>query len=255
VLDQACRALVDAGCTLAVGPIDGTTWRQYRLIVEAGTEPQFFLEPYMPVAWTTQWRDAGFIEIERYTSSLVTDLRSTDPRVEDAGVRLRGAGIDIRPLDRTDVDGELVRIFELSLTSFRASPFHTPIGWAEFRTQYDQILAHVEPGLVLIAESRDTLQGFLFAVPDVCQARRGAAIDTVVIKTLAVRPGGIARGLGSVLVAEAHARAAALGYRRAIHALMYERNTSMNISRRYGSRMRRYAVFARPLSALAAGAV
>src|SRR6185437_7052476 len=44
LLANCCRVLADKGCTIAVGPMDGNTWRRYRLIVERGDEPTFFLE-------------------------------------------------------------------------------------------------------------------------------------------------------------------------------------------------------------------
>ena len=44
-------ALASHGCALAVGPIDGTTWRSYRLVIEPGDRPPFFLEPQNPPDW------------------------------------------------------------------------------------------------------------------------------------------------------------------------------------------------------------
>src|SRR5215831_11340545 len=38
LLEQACARLSENGCTLAVGPLDGSTWRRYRLISERGVE-------------------------------------------------------------------------------------------------------------------------------------------------------------------------------------------------------------------------
>jgi hypothetical protein len=49
-------------------------------------------------------------------------------------------------------------------------------------------------------------------------------------------------------VAEVQQRAAALGYTRAVHALMHEQNVSRNISRRYAETIRRYALFAKRLA-------
>ncbi|MGH7318902.1 MAG: hypothetical protein ACRELA_04650, partial [Candidatus Rokuibacteriota bacterium] len=60
LLAHACERLAAHACTLAVGPIDGSTWRRYRLIVERGTEPAFFLEPDNPDDWPAQFRAGGF---------------------------------------------------------------------------------------------------------------------------------------------------------------------------------------------------
>jgi hypothetical protein len=53
-----------------------------------------------------------------------------------------------------------------------------------------------------------------------------------------------------VLVNELHARARALGYRQAVHALMHDDNVgSTRLSARFGVPMRRYALFAAPTAA------
>ncbi len=49
LLRHACERLSAMGCTRAVGPMDGNTWRRYRLVTGYGEEPPFFLELYS--AW------------------------------------------------------------------------------------------------------------------------------------------------------------------------------------------------------------
>ena len=51
VLAEAGERLRAQGCTLAVGPMDGNTWRRYRFVTEPGTEPPFLLEPTNPATW------------------------------------------------------------------------------------------------------------------------------------------------------------------------------------------------------------
>src|SRR5687767_13758004 len=45
VLMQARERLRAEQCTLAVGPMDGNTWRRYRFVTDPGVEPPFLLEP------------------------------------------------------------------------------------------------------------------------------------------------------------------------------------------------------------------
>src|SRR5688572_23781145 len=45
LLNDLCRELSRHGCSRAIGPMDGNTWRRYRLLTERGTEPPFFMEP------------------------------------------------------------------------------------------------------------------------------------------------------------------------------------------------------------------
>jgi GNAT superfamily N-acetyltransferase len=247
VLAAACEKLRDAGCTIAVGPMDGNTWRRYRFVTERGEEPPFFLEPDNPDDWPAEWRAAGFTPIATYTSALTSDLTHDDPRIARARARLAAAGVTIRTLDVDSADADLRRMFALSRESFSRNFLYTPIDEADFLEQNRAILPLVEPELVLLAECGGELAGFLFAIPDALEARRGKPIDTIIIKTVAVGEGRSRAGLGSVLVAAAHAAARRLGYTRAIHALMHEQNVSQNISRRYARPIRRYELFARRL--------
>jgi GNAT superfamily N-acetyltransferase len=247
ILDAACDTLRSAGCTVAVGPMDGNTWRRYRFVTERGPEPPFFLEPDNPDGWPNQWHAAGFAPLASYTSALNTDLTRDDPRIAAARARLADAGVTIRPLDIKNPDGDLRLMFTLSLESFSRNFLYTPLGEAEFLEQNRTLLPLVRPELVLLAEGGGALAGFLFAIPDVLQARRGGTIDTIIIKTVAVGEGRSRAGLGSVLVADAHATARRLGFTRAIHALMHEQNVSQNISRRSARTIRRYQLFVRRL--------
>lgn len=247
VLAEACAALTQTGCTIAIGPMDGNTWRRYRWIVERGTEPPFFLEPDNPDSAPVEFAAAGFDVLASYTSTLAEDLTLEDPRVTDAESRLVGAGVRIRPLDPSRSHEELRAIYRLSVDAFKANYLYSPIVEAEFVEQNERALPYVDPELVLLAEDAGQLVGYLFAIPDVLQKMRGQTVSTVIVKTVAVAPMRRYTGLGSVLVALAHRRAHSRGYRQAIHALMHERNVSRNISKRYARTIRRYALFARRL--------
>lgn len=257
VLDAACARLTAAGCTQAIGPLDGTTWQPYRLVVGSGPEPPFFLEPWTPACVAERWRARGFTPIAEYVSAVAEDLSREDPRIRRAATRLEDAGIRIRPLDVGDADADLRRIHALCLESFRSNFLFTPIGASEFLEGHRRLLEFVRPELVLLAERRQPsgegiaggLCGFLLALPDVLEAHRQQRVETVIVKTVAVLPAARVAGLGSVLVARAHRLARELGFRRAVHALMHERNVSRNISRRYAMPFRRYALLAKTLQA------
>jgi GNAT superfamily N-acetyltransferase len=88
----------------------------------------------------------------------------------------------------------------LSLAAFSRNFLYTPIPEAEFLAQNNAVLPYVLPDLILLAEKDDVLVGFMFALPDVLQARRGAAPDTVILKTIAVHPSWSGMGLGGALI-------------------------------------------------------
>ena len=248
LLFAACALLSANGAALAVGPMDGTTWRRYRFIVDRGTEPPFFLEPDNPDDWPGHWSAAGFAPLATYTSAVNDDLHVEDPRTPAALERLRAVGIGIRTLETARTGEELQRIFTLSLSAFSRNFLYTPIGEAEFMAQYQAVLPYVQSELVLAAEKDGALVGFMFALPDLLQARCGGAVDTFIIKTLAVDRSVGGMGLGGTLTDLVQRKAHALGFRRAIHALMHETNVSQKISHHSARSIRRYALYAKPLA-------
>jgi len=248
LLSEACRELQLNGCTIAVGPMDGNTWRKYRLVVEPKTEPPFFLEPTNPVSWPAYFTDNGFGVLASYSSGLNTDLSVRDPRADEVESRFAERGIVLRPLNPTDFDGELHRIYSVVEVSFRPNFLYTPLPEEEFAAQYTAVRAVVIPDLVVLAEHEGRTVGFLFCLPDVLEQRRTGALRTAIIKTMAILPERSKYGgLGTLMADHIHRRAHELGLSRMIHALMQDTNQSRNISDRTGTTMRRYALFAREL--------
>lgn len=247
VLSAACTSLRARGCSLAIGPMDGNTWRTYRLVVEPGTEPPFLLEPHHPREWVDHFGQAGFQVLATYTSAVTEDLGWRHPGLPEREASVADAGIRIRTLDASRLDGELRRIHELSLEGFRDNFLYTPIGQEEFVGMYARLQAVLVPSLVLLAERGDRLEGYAFGVPDVLRRQRGEPADTAIFKTMTVRPGRRHLGLGTVLWHRLEQQAGSLGFRRVIHALMHEDNRSRRMSDSHARTIRRYAIFARDL--------
>ena len=235
-------------CTLAVGPMDGNTWRRYRFVTERGHAPPFFLEPENPAEYPQHFRDAGFQVLASYYSSVNEDLAVEDGRVGRARERLGAQGITLRSLRPDDFENELDRLYDLSVVAFRDNYLYTPISREEFVAQYRQVKPLLVPGLVCLAEADGETVGYGFCLPDISQQQRGEPVDTAIVKTVAVLPGRRQAGLGAWLVADVQQRARALGFRRAIHALMHESNRSRNISRHTAQSMRGYSLFAKRLA-------
>ncbi len=247
VIEHACSELARRGCTLAVGPMDGSTWRHYRLITERGSEPPFCLEPDNPAEWPADFTSQGFAPLARYHSALAGEIHTDDPRIERAASRLSAQGFAIRPLMLDCFEPELLRMFRIATASFASNVLYTPISEQEFNAQYAPLRPYVNPELVLIAERDGNPAGMIFAIPDWAQVGRGAPVDTFIVKTLAVVPRFRGRGLGSVLLHRANQAAHRLGFRRAIHALMRDENESTRISARHAVVFRRYTLYQRPL--------
>jgi GNAT superfamily N-acetyltransferase len=247
LLQQALTALRRCGCTIAIGPMDGNTWRHYRFVTDAGSEKPFFLEPANPPEWPLQFGRAGFQPLAEYYSALNTNLTLEDERVAHHATRLAERGIMIRFATGENLNEQLSRIYTVSRIAFTRNLLYTELPEDAFRAQYAKILPYARHELVLLAERGTELAGYLFAIPDLAQATRGELIDTFLIKTVAILPHPELRGLGSVLVARAQQQGLQMGFRRCIHALMHENNISRNISGHYAATMRRYTLFSREL--------
>lgn len=145
-------------------------------------------------------------------------------------------------------DDVLRGIHAVSLEAFARNFMYTSIVEDEFLAMYRPILAHVQPDLVRLVWDADELVGFLFAVPDLLELKRTGATRTVIIKSMAVRPGWQGRGIGRLLFRSLESVAAGMGCSRVIHALMHESNRSLQLSGEVAGVIRRYALFGRELT-------
>lgn len=247
LLNEACRQLAAAGCTLAIAPIDGTTWRSYRLVSERGTAPPFFMEPDTPIEWADWFRQAGFDVLTSYSSAVNRQLEESLPRLERASERLAEAGVVIRSIQLEQIETELESIFDLSLRSFSKNYLYSPISKTEFMLMYQKIIPYLDPEFSFVAEHDDRLVGFMFAVPDLLEVRQQGKTDAVVGKTLAIDAARQYAGLGGVLVGRLYRAALANGYSAVIHALQHEANKSQGFGGDNVEIIRRYALYARKL--------
>jgi GNAT superfamily N-acetyltransferase len=230
LLEHACAVLASNGCRRAVGPMDGSTWHPYRFVVERGPHAAFFLEPDHPDEWPEHWRSCHFTPTATYTSAIADPLDDADQRTPATLARLGEMGIAIRPLDTNAVESDVARMFEVTLAAFASNFLFVPIEASEFAAQTRRLLPFVRPELVLLAEVRGELVGFLFALPDALEARRTRSSRTLIIKTVAVHPTYSGIGLASALVDLTQQTARRLGFERVIHALMHDDNPSRRIS-------------------------
>lgn len=248
LLSAACDRLRRAGCTLAVGPMDGSPWRRYRFVSDPGTEPGFFLEPQNPPEWPHHFLNTGFASSATYISTLNSDLSRRDHRLCRANERLRSAGVALRTLNLGEMETYLARIYQVCCVAFRNNYLYAEFSKDDFLRQYNRLLPVLRPELMMVAEQRSELVGFLFSIPDLLRESRGVPIDTFIIKTVAILPRRELAGLGAVMAGEIQWLGSQMGFRRCIHALMHIRNMFVrNISDFYAKPMRTYTLYAKDL--------
>ena len=246
LLVGAVSRLREAGCHIAVGPMNGNTWRRHRFVIESSGRGCFLLEPRNSPEHPGWWERAGFSVLSRYSSSVIP--------LDGGGVispavrsRLVRSGVIVRKLVSSRYEDELRSIFVVSLKSFANNFLYMPLAEDEFIAAYQKVRDHVDSDFVRIAERDGVPCGFVFGVPDLEAAARGEK-PAIIVKTLAVDPESRCAGLGSLLVDELHRIGREKGHTEAIHALQHESNTSLKITGRHqGVVIRRYALFFRRL--------
>jgi GNAT superfamily N-acetyltransferase len=250
VLAAAEARLREAGAHLAVGPMDGNTWRRYRWVTESDGRGPFLLEPENPPEYPQWWKAVGFRVMASYSSSVI-EPGAVAVAVAVAGEAVRagfaGSGFTMRQLDAARYEDELRRIHDLSLRGFARNFLYTPLAEEEFVAAYAKVRQGVDPECVWLVERGGELCAFLFGIPDHAAAARGEH-PALIAKTIAVEPGLRGHGIGGMLLDELNATAWRKGYREVIHALQHEANLSLKITGRHGGRVfRRYELLMKPL--------
>jgi len=245
LIKGACRHLAAQGCSYAIGPMEGNTWRKYRMITQRGSEPVFFLEPDNPDSWPFHFLNAGFAPIATYFSALNTGLKYQTSKFEALEKHLVQAGIHIRSIRLDPFKGELAHLYPLVSNCFKDNFLFTPLPESEFITTYHSLKPYIDPELALIVEHAGRPVGFVLGIPDILQLNRKSSIDTMILKTLAVHPGYRGCGLGHLLIAKCRSKAMDAGFSRLIFALIKTDNVSGKISSHYARPIRKYSLFGR----------
>jgi GNAT superfamily N-acetyltransferase len=250
LLREVCQHLRDKQCTMVIGPMDGSTWGSYRFVTDRRDRHPFFLEPDQPASWPLWFEEAGFRPWATYLSTECDDLTRSDPRLALLKGKSFLTTVRYRMFDMDHFQEELHRLYLFSLQSFQHNFLYSPIPESIFMALYQPLKSVMDPQWVLFAEHENELIGVLFAIPDLLQAKQGIAVDTLIVKTLAVHPDWRGKGLASVLLEQIHQKALKKGFRKIIHALMHEHNVSRKISRIYGSPIRTYTLYRKLLHEL-----
>jgi L-amino acid N-acyltransferase YncA len=247
VLQHATRELKNRRCDLAVGPLDGNTWRRYRFITERGSARPFFLEPDNPDEWPSHFTRQGFSPLAHYVSEINPDMANRQPDLGSLRQKFADLGVQIGPIDVEDPVNDMAGIYDVVCESFRDAFMYTTLDIESYCNMYEPLLEKVDPRLLLVARHDDEVVGFIVAPPDFLQLTYQHTMDAIVLKTVAVTPRKEYSGLGRVLIVDVLKNAIEMGFTTAISALMHVENRSQKISSDCAGPMRAYTLFAREL--------
>jgi len=223
-----------------IGPMNGSTWEGYRFLADHDN-PLFFTEPYHHLYYHNQFKQAGFEAVAHYYSNIDHGLEPDNPEILVRERELQARGVSIRPIDLSNFEAEIGRVYDFNLLAFKTNFLYTPIGREAFMKKYMQTKVYINPELTLLAEDHaGNLVGYFFCIPDFYNTKS----KSLIVKTLARHPGAEWRGLGHVIGNVIYRKAAELGYTSAIHSFIYEQGTSTKLSRHFsGSHYRNYVLY------------
>ena len=247
VLQHACKELKNRRCAIAVGPLDGNTWRSYRFITERGDAKPFFLEPDNPDEWPQHFDNVGFSTLSHYVSEINPDIANRQPELGSLREKFVNLGVQIEPVDVDNPVDDMAGIYRVVRESFRSAFLYTPLDIGLYVGIYEPMLTQVDPRLMLVAKHDGEVVGFILAPPDFLQLSHQHTMDAIVLKTVAVLPRKEYSGLGRVLIVDLLKNAIDMGFTTAISALMHTENRSQKISSDCAGPMRAYEVFAKEL--------
>ncbi len=239
IIEHAVGLLISKNYKYVIGPMDGNTWHSYRFVVESEGHAPFFLEPQNPEFYPKAFLESGFEVIGDYLSSRDDQMHSqVDEEFQSV---IDGYNVNIRSFDLKNAGRDLEKIYHLSTDKFSDNYLYTPISKDDFMALYQPILPVLDPRYVLLAEDKhQKLQAYAFAIPDYAQ---GEKPNQLIFKTYASTLRGLGRYLGENIMVAAKEN----GFTSMIHALIYDDNISKKTSGKYGTPIRKYALYGKAL--------
>lgn len=246
LLKQVADTLLQEGYPGVLGPMNGDTWHNYRVVLESDGSAPFLMEPVSGAFDLEAFTSSGFSPISKYVSACAKLEDTLRPELLDRpGLRsVQKKGVRIVAWDGQHADQLVEKLFEMAGTAFSDNRFFKPIDRQAFLNIYQPLLSRVDPAHILFAyDDEATLVGFLFGMPN---HPENSGHRAAIVKTYASRM----RGVGHLLANTYHQRALEFGFRHVIHALMHESNVSLTHSANLNATIfRRYALLGKVLRA------
>lgn len=233
-----------AGAEFIIGPMNGSTWDNYRFGL-SHDQPPFFSEPYHHLCYNEHFLKAGFSGIATYHSN-IDKIKSFDERVVLAKDReLATAGVRIRNIDIARYEDEMSTIHDFNSFAFSRNFLYTPISKSAFIKKYSAARNILNPDYTLLAEDADgNLIGYYFCMDDFLDTKH----KTLIFKTLVRHPDPKWQGLGHVIGNRIYQKALSNGYEIFIHPFIFEKGTSVNLSRNFsGTHYKSYILYGKDL--------
>jgi hypothetical protein len=233
------------GAEFVIGPMNGSTWDNYRFST-AQDQPDFFTEPAHHQYYNDHFQIAGFGVIARYHSNIANISAVSDPEITKRDLALADGGVVIRPINLAQYERELEKIHEFNSFAFSSNFLYTPIKMEAFIRKYSKSKTLLNPKFTLVAEDRNSnIIGYYLCLDDLFNKTQ----KSLIFKTLVRHPDPKWRGLGHVMGNRIYQKAFADGYESFIHPFIYDKGTSVNLSKDFSGRhLKNYVLYGKEIS-------
>lgn len=227
-----CAALSFAqenGFEFMIGPMNGSTWHNYRFKTNVVDSVNFFLEPYHQAYYTLQFLDNEFEPVANYISAIDHTMSFKNNALERIEKKLTEKGVAFRNIQNKNIENDLKKVHQLSVDAFIKNPYYTPLSWRNFWVKNKELVHKLDPRLFIIAELNEEIIGYIFSIDNYFNASEKQAV----LKTLAASNKMEYRGIGFILLNKLNEYLLANNYHSLIHAYMFKENIVTRMSSKY----------------------
>ncbi len=214
-------------CKQIIGPINGSTWHNYRLM-DTETPAPFLGEEVTKPLHTDYLKSNGFSVLKHYESNIVASNTFSEDFILEKENEISDKGWVIRRINTENLDNELYNLAVFSNESFKHNFLFSPIKEDDFLKKYTPFISHIDTSYIrLIENHKGELQAVLLAYENLWNNSK-----ELIIKTVARHPNTKIKGLGSYLSHKATMLAFENNITTVIHAYIAKENdASVNISK------------------------
>jgi len=244
LIDEVSNVAIKLGCDFIIGPMNGSTWENYRIPISS-IEPLFLSEEFYLDYYANIFTKNKFEIIEQFISNRDETIEIPDEFEIQRLLFEKEQGIQFREIPLEEFEKELPRLYTFCILTFKNNAFFSPISEEDFIEKYSKLKSVFNSKSILIAEnSSKQIIGLFLSFPNLLNPQR----TEIIVKTVAVHPDyqsiGLAKSMGSVFMNSAKVS----GFTKVIHAFMQRNNTSVNVSNRYhGELLREYVLFGKSI--------
>lgn len=240
LLEMAIAKCKELRAHCIIGPMNGSTWDNYRFAKEDSNRP-FFLEPVQKPYYNHQFMKVGFKPIGNYISNLDKDLIFDKNQLQKFEKHYLNKGAKFRNIDLMNIQNELMAIAKFCNEAFKNNFLFTPIDPKVFVKKYMRVASFFDEKLIWIVEnSKEEIEAIFFAIKDIMDPLG----ETLIIKTMAIKPNSSFKGIATYLAKKTSQLAKENGFKKIIHALIIDGNMSGVASKKNAqSTYRKYALY------------